>query len=60
MDAAISATELLSRLSASEIRNRLAQLDAERRALITLLRAVLRSEKARRSLVTRERQEASQ
>ncbi len=37
-----SATEMLRRLSAQQIRDRLSEIDAEARALKTLLRAAIR------------------
>lgn len=39
-----SATEMLRRLSAQQIRERLNEIDAEARALKTLLRAAIRME----------------
>lgn len=44
MDKTLSATELLSRLSPDDIRRRLSELDAEQRALKTLLRAAVRAQ----------------
>lgn len=61
MDTTISATELLSRLSADEIRQRLADVEAESRALRTLLRVAVRAESGRKRTGDRaaaERQEA--
>src|SRR5688572_27851300 len=50
METTLSATELLSRLSAEDIRRRLSELDAEHRALKTLLRAAVRARSGRRQL----------
>lgn len=44
-----SAVELLRGLSADEIRRRLTELDAESRALRTLLRAAIRMESGRQT-----------
>lgn len=50
MQNTLSARDLLSRLSAAEIRQRLADLEAEQRALKTLLRAAVRNESGRQKL----------
>lgn len=48
MDAQVSARDIISRLSADDLRRRIAEIDAERKALMTLLRAAMRAG-ARRS-----------
>jgi len=48
MNTTLSARDVLSRLSADEIRRRIAELDAEQRALKTLLRAAVRNESGKK------------